>query len=112
MTAGGQLDDDRARYGTDVANRSLLVFDSGDEIRVRAGDEGMRFLLVSGAPIREPVAWHGPVVMNTQEELPRRSRSCAPARSWISANGWEPLVEPLRSVCGSVSPRHRSLRYA
>ncbi|MEZ5420176.1 MAG: pirin-like C-terminal cupin domain-containing protein [Vicinamibacterales bacterium] len=69
VTDGGQLDDDRARYGTDVANRSLLVFDSGDEIRVRAGDEGLRFLLVSGAPIGEPVAWHGPIVMNTQQEL-------------------------------------------
>ena len=63
------LDDDRARYGTDVANRSLTVFDAGDEIRVRAGDEGMRFLLVSGAPIKEPIAWRGPVVMNTQEEI-------------------------------------------
>ena len=69
VTPGGLLDDDRARYGTDVANRSLTVFDSGDEIRVRAGDEGMRFLLVSGAPIREPIAWRGPVVMNTQEEI-------------------------------------------
>ena len=45
------------------------MFDAGDEIRLRAGDEGMRFLLVSGAPIREPIAWHGPVVMNTQEEI-------------------------------------------
>jgi redox-sensitive bicupin YhaK (pirin superfamily) len=68
---GGRLDDDRAAYGTDVANRSLTVFDSGDEIRVRAGDHGVRFLLVSGAPIREPIAWHGPVVMNTQDEIRR-----------------------------------------
>lgn len=50
-------------------NRTLVAFGSGDEIRVRAGPEGMRFLLVSGAPIREPVAWHGPIVMNTREEL-------------------------------------------
>jgi redox-sensitive bicupin YhaK (pirin superfamily) len=69
VTEGGQFDDDRARYGTDVANRSLTIFDSGDEIRVRAGEAGLRFLLVSGAPIREPIAWHGPVVMNTQQEL-------------------------------------------
>jgi redox-sensitive bicupin YhaK (pirin superfamily) len=52
-----------------VGNRSLLVFDSGDEVTVQAGDEGIRFLLVSGKPIGEPVAWHGPIVMNTQAEL-------------------------------------------
>ncbi len=50
-------------------NRSLVLFDRGDEIVVQAGDEGIRFLLVSGRPIEEPVAWHGPIVMNTQEEL-------------------------------------------
>jgi quercetin 2,3-dioxygenase len=52
-----------------VGNRSLVVFDSGDEITVQAGEHGIRFLLVSGRPIREPVAWHGPIVMNTQDEL-------------------------------------------
>lgn len=52
-----------------VGNRSLLVFDRGDEVTVQAGDEGIRFLLVSGKPIGEPVAWHGPIVMNTQAEL-------------------------------------------
>jgi len=52
-----------------VGNRSLVLFGSGDEVVVQAGDEGVRFLLVSGAPIREPVAWHGPIVMNTQEEI-------------------------------------------
>ena len=53
----------------EVDNRSLVVFDSGDELRVTAGEHGLRFLLVSGRPIREPVAWYGPIVMNTQEEL-------------------------------------------
>jgi redox-sensitive bicupin YhaK (pirin superfamily) len=52
-----------------VSNRSLVVFDRGDEIVVKAGDEGIRFLLVSGKPIEEPVAWYGPIVMNTQDEL-------------------------------------------
>ena len=50
-------------------DRTLVVFDSGDEVTVQAGEEGIRFLLVSGRPIQEPVAWHGPIVMNTREEL-------------------------------------------
>lgn len=53
----------------DAANRSLILFDSGDEVMVQAGDEGIRFLLVSGKPLAEPVAWYGPIVMNTQEQL-------------------------------------------
>jgi len=50
-------------------NRSLIVFDRGDEVQVQAGEEGIRFLLVSGQPLNEPVAWRGPIVMNTQAEL-------------------------------------------
>jgi quercetin 2,3-dioxygenase len=53
----------------DVTNHSLVLFDTGDEITVQAGPEGIRFLLVSGKPIEEPVAWYGPIVMNTQEQL-------------------------------------------
>jgi redox-sensitive bicupin YhaK (pirin superfamily) len=53
----------------EVGNRSLVVFGAGDEVSVQAGDSGVRFLLVSGKPIREPVAWHGPIVMNTQAEI-------------------------------------------
>jgi quercetin 2,3-dioxygenase len=52
-----------------VSNRSLVLFDRGDEIVVRAGDEGIRFLLVSGKPLEEPVAWRGPIVMNSNSEL-------------------------------------------
>ena len=52
-----------------TGNRSLVLFDSGEEVTVRAGEEGIRFLLVSGKPIEEPVAWYGPIVMNTQAEL-------------------------------------------
>jgi len=53
----------------DVQNHSLVLFDRGDEILVQAGPEGIRFLLVSGKPIEEPVAWYGPIVMNTQDQL-------------------------------------------
>jgi redox-sensitive bicupin YhaK (pirin superfamily) len=53
----------------DASNHSLVLFDHGDEIVVQAGDEGIRFLLVSGKPIEEPVAWYGPIVMNTQQQL-------------------------------------------
>lgn len=53
----------------DARNRSLVLFDSGDEIVVQAGGEGIRFLLVSGKPLEEPVAWYGPIVMNTKEQL-------------------------------------------
>ncbi|HUI14687.1 MAG TPA: pirin family protein [Xanthobacteraceae bacterium] len=52
-----------------TGNRSLVLFDRGDEVTVAAGEQGIRFLLVSGKPIEEPVAWHGPIVMNTQAEL-------------------------------------------
>jgi hypothetical protein len=52
-------------------NRSLVLFDRGDEVTVQAGDDGIRFLLVSGKPLQEPVAWHGPIVMNTRAELER-----------------------------------------
>ena len=52
-----------------TGNRSLVLFDSGDEVTVQAGDQGIRFLLVSGKPIEEPVAWYGPIVMNTQDQL-------------------------------------------
>jgi redox-sensitive bicupin YhaK (pirin superfamily) len=50
-------------------NRTLVLFDRGDEVEVRTADEGIRFLLISGQPLEEPVAWYGPIVMNTQEEL-------------------------------------------
>jgi len=52
-----------------TGNRSLVLFDSGDEVTVQAGEEGVRFILVSGKPIKEPVAWYGPIVMNLQAEL-------------------------------------------
>ena len=54
---------------TEADNRSLILFDRGDEVMVQAGEDGIRFLLVSGKPLEEPVAWYGPIVMNTQEEI-------------------------------------------
>ncbi|HYN07811.1 MAG TPA: pirin family protein [Vicinamibacterales bacterium] len=59
----------RAASTADVGNRSLVLFDRGDEVVVQAGETGIRFLLVSGKPIEEPVAWYGPIVMNTEAEL-------------------------------------------
>ena len=53
----------------EAENRSLVLFDRGDEVDVQAGEDGIRFLLVSGKPLEEPVAWYGPIVMNTQEQL-------------------------------------------
>jgi redox-sensitive bicupin YhaK (pirin superfamily) len=58
----------------ETGNRSLVLFDRGDEIVVQAGEQGIRFLLVSGRPLREPVAWWGPIVMNTRAELEQAIR--------------------------------------
>ena len=52
-----------------VGDRSLVLFSAGDEVVVNAGEHGIRFLLISGQPLQEPVAWYGPIVMNTQGEL-------------------------------------------
>jgi hypothetical protein len=61
--------DDEVLIRESTGNRSLVLFDSGDEVTVQAGEDGIRFLLVSGKPIEEPVAWYGPIVMNTRDEL-------------------------------------------
>lgn len=55
-------------------NRTLVLFDTGDNIVVQTRDEGVRFLLISGKAIKEPVAWHGPIVMNTQQEIQQAMR--------------------------------------
>src|SRR3974390_1992706 len=67
LTESGVDPNAPAKY--DAKNLSLVLFDRGDEIVVHAGPDGIRFLLVSGKPLEEPVAWYGPIVMNTQEEL-------------------------------------------
>jgi redox-sensitive bicupin YhaK (pirin superfamily) len=67
LTESGVDPNAAPRY--DASNHSLVLFDRGDEILVRAGQEGIRFLLISGKPIQEPVAWYGPIVMNTRDQL-------------------------------------------
>ncbi len=52
-----------------VGNGTIVLFDDGDEIMVFTEEHNVRFLLISGKPIGEPVAWYGPIVMNTHEEL-------------------------------------------
>ncbi len=64
-----ELDGKEIHVRESTGNRSLVIFDKGDEITVQAGEEGIRFLLISGKPLKEPVAWYGPIVMNTRNEL-------------------------------------------
>jgi len=59
---------------TEADDRSLVLFETGDEVAVQAGENGIRFLLVSGKPLKEPVAWYGPIVMNTQTQLQKAFR--------------------------------------
>ena len=63
------LGDEEMFIRDQTGDRSLVLFDSGDEVVVQAGEQGIRFLLISGRPLEEPVAWYGPIVMNTQAEL-------------------------------------------
>jgi redox-sensitive bicupin YhaK (pirin superfamily) len=72
-----------------IGNRSLILFDRGDEVAVQAGDEGIRFLLVSGKPIEEPVAWYGPIVMNTEDQL-RQAYAELRNGTFIKTMGAEP----------------------
>ncbi len=52
-----------------ISNRTLVLFEDGDQVMVSTESDSVRFLLISGRPIGEPVAWYGPIVMNTQDEL-------------------------------------------
>jgi hypothetical protein len=67
-TIQGRGDFDKER-GRDIGVEHLVIFGDGDTVSISAGPEGLRFLLISGKPIKEPLAWYGPIVMNTQEEL-------------------------------------------
>jgi quercetin 2,3-dioxygenase len=60
------------RHPEELGNRTMVLFGKeGDTVDVRAGSNGVRFLFFSGKPLREPIAWGGPIVMNTQDELQR-----------------------------------------
>jgi redox-sensitive bicupin YhaK (pirin superfamily) len=65
LEGNGHFDKSGLAYGP----RTLVIFDDGDEVQITTGNNAIRFLLVSGKPIRQPVAWYGPIVMNTEEEL-------------------------------------------
>ena len=64
-----EIEGEEVHFRDMSGDRTLVLFDTGDEVVVHAGEKGIRFLLVSGKPIKEPVAWYGPIVMNSQEEL-------------------------------------------
>jgi redox-sensitive bicupin YhaK (pirin superfamily) len=66
-----EVDGEEITVREKAGDRSLVLFDSGDEVTVQAGESGIRFLLVSGKPLKEPVAWYGPIVMNTRTEIER-----------------------------------------
>jgi len=57
-----------------TGNRTLVRFGNGDDVTIQAGPDGVRFLLIAGRPLQEPVAWHGPIVMNTRAELQQAMR--------------------------------------
>jgi redox-sensitive bicupin YhaK (pirin superfamily) len=79
----GYFDDDRDSFSHEVVGKNyfdldrecvcgdetLVLYEDGDQVSISAKDEPLRFLLVSGRPIGEPISWYGPIVMNTQEEL-------------------------------------------
>ena len=69
-----EFDGEELKIRDQSGNRTLVVFGAGDEVEVTSGEQGVRFLLISGAPLREPVAWHGPIVMNSREELQQAFR--------------------------------------
>ena len=84
-----EFNGDELKIRDQSGNRTLVVFGDGDEVEVVAGERGVRFLLISGAPLREPVAWHGPIVMNTRAELHEAFRELN-AGSFVKtgAEGW------------------------
>jgi quercetin 2,3-dioxygenase len=66
IEGAGYFDTEKSRL---IARENLVLFEDGDQVSIGTDSEPVRFLLISGRPIGEPIAWYGPIVMNTQEEL-------------------------------------------
>ena len=65
----GEADFSPDSGGVVIGEKTLVLYEDGDSVLVSTGDKPVRFLLISGKPIGEPIAWHGPIVMNTKDEL-------------------------------------------
>ena len=85
-------------------NRTLVLFDTGDEVVVQTREEGVRFLLISGKALQEPVAWHGPIVMNTQQEIQQAMRDLNDG-SFIKDSTGRGLLSVGYGTCAMVLPR-------
>jgi redox-sensitive bicupin YhaK (pirin superfamily) len=68
-SSGADAEPNSSHGSTVFAPGTTVLYGDGDAVRIRAGGEGVRFLLVRGRPLREPVAWYGPIVMNTRDEI-------------------------------------------
>ncbi|MCI4323393.1 MAG: pirin family protein [Thermoplasmata archaeon] len=68
-TVGGRVESESPEASTAVGARRTILFGDGDAVQLRAGPDGGRFLFVMGRPLREPVAWWGPIVMNSDAQL-------------------------------------------
>ncbi len=66
IEGSGYFDSEKRKL---IGNEHLVIFKDGDDVKIAANDSVLRFLLISGNPLGEPVAWRGPIVMNSQEEL-------------------------------------------
>jgi redox-sensitive bicupin YhaK (pirin superfamily) len=56
-------------YNQLISEKNLVIYRSGEKVHIKTKENQVRFLLISGKPLKEPVAWRGPIVMNTEEEL-------------------------------------------
>jgi len=84
-----------------LGNHTLVLYGEGEEIEVSASEEGLELLLFAGRPLKEPVAWYGPIVMNTREEL-------RTAFAELEAGSF--LKPPDERVMGEPGPRARGNR--
>ena len=107
-----EIDGSEALIRERTGNRSLVLFDSGDEVTVQAGEEGIRLLLVSRKPLREPVAWYGPIVMNTCNRRPASfgtgpsSRAAEPSFAVaVASRPWRFHAPEVRTKSRNRCPR-------